>query len=174
MPRKFKRRLYENTALVAVRQTRQLTLFWARRCRKSTTLGSIAFDAMSGNRGRSVIAASASLLLGKELVGMTVGAAEQAAIVTNEAAAVRQVFETGAEERSLNLQVADASTDKVYAALSPDDFAALYKSSNMEMRLYFDRTVYSRLKIIAPNPATARGWAGTVLRDEAGYTPVNL
>ncbi len=174
MPRKFQRRLYENTALVAVRKTRQIVLFWARRCRKSTTLGSIAFDEMSGNPGRSVIAASASLLLGKELVGMTLGAAEQAAIVTNEAAAVREVFEAGAADKALNLQVADASKDKVCSQLSADDFAALYKSSNMELRLYFDRTTYSRLKIIAPNPATARGWAGTVLRDEAGYTPVNL
>jgi hypothetical protein len=58
--------------------------------------------------------------------------------------------------------------------MTADDFASLYKSSSMEMRLYFDRTVYSRLKIIAPNPATARGWGGTVLRDEAGYTPANL
>ena len=38
------RRLYENTALVAVRKTRQLALFWTRRGRKSTTLGNISFD----------------------------------------------------------------------------------------------------------------------------------
>lgn len=172
--KKFQRRLYENTALVAVRRTRQVVLFWARRCRKSTTLGSIAFDEMSGDPGRSVIAASASLLLGKELVGMTLSATEQAAIVTGEAAAVRSVFQNGADDRGLNLQVADSAKDKVYAGLTAEDFASLYQSSNMEMRLYFDRATYSRLKIIAPNPATARGWAGTVLRDEAGYTPVGL
>jgi hypothetical protein len=38
------------------------------------------------------------------------------------------------------------------------------------MRLYFDRTNYSRLQVIAPNPATARGWGGTVVRDEIGFT----
>jgi len=195
------RRLYENTALVAVRKTRQLALFWTRRGRKSTTLGNISFDEMSATPGRTVIAASASLLLGKELVGMTLSAAETAAIVTREAAAMLDVFQDrstspsprgeGRGEGDFQLKIADTATNKEYPAplpnaprshalpaprpsLSPDDFAALYKSSNMEMRLYFDRTTYSRLKIIAPNPATARGWGGTVLRDEAGYTPIGL
>lgn len=177
------RRLYENTALVAVRKTRQLVLFWARRCRKSTTLGNISFDEMSGTPGRTVIAASASLVLGKELVGMTLSAAETAAIVTREALAINDVFQEGSQSKSLDLRIADASTNKEFISptgptsptrLTADDFAALYKSSNMEMRLYFDRTTYSRLKIIAPNPATARGWGGTVLRDEAGYTPIGL
>jgi hypothetical protein len=175
--RKFVRRKYENVALVAVRKSRQLVLFWTRRGRKSTTLGSISFDEMSGTPGRTVIAASASLLLGKEIVGMTLGAAEQAAIVTREAQAVKAVFENGAAENgSVKLQVAkvDNTGDKLMTGLTEEDFAALYSSSNMEMRLYFDRTRYSRLKIIAPNPATARGWGGTVLRDEAGYTPANL
>ena len=82
------RRLYENTALVAVRKTRQLALFWTRRGRKSTTLGNISFDEMSATPGRTVIAASASLVLGKELVGMTLSAAETASIVTREALAI--------------------------------------------------------------------------------------
>lgn len=170
----FKRRLYENAAMVAVRERRQIVLFWARRCHKSTTLGSIGFDEMSAENGRTVIAASASLLLGKELVGMTLGATEQAGIVAQEAAAVRSVFENGATDKGLDLKVANAETDKIYRGLTADDFAELYKSSSMELRLYFDKTSYSRLKVIAPNPATARGWGGTVLRDEAGYTPANL
>lgn len=168
------RRKYEQAALVAVRKTRQIVLFWARRCRKSTTLGSIAFDEMSRERGRTVIAASASLILGRELVGMTLSATEQAAIVAGEAGAVRGVFEAGAAEKGLDLKVANSETDKLLTGLTAEDFAALYKSSNLEMRLYFDRTAYSRLKVIAPNPATARGWGGTVLRDEAGYTPAGL
>jgi hypothetical protein len=190
---KRQRRVYETTALAAVRKTRQLALFWARRCRKSTTLGNIAFDEMAASPGRTVIAASASLLLGKELVGMTLSATEQAALVFNEAASINAAFQTAAADKSLDFRVADTATNKEYATpapdtqhatrntspaprntLTPDDLAALYKSSNMEMRLYFDRTTYSRLKIIAPNPATARGWGGTVLRDEAGYTPIAL
>lgn len=172
--RTFKRRLYENAAMVAVRERRQIVLYWARRCHKSTTLGSIGFDEMSREPGRTVIAASASLLLGKELVGMTLGATEQAASVVQEAAAYRTVFENGSADKGLDLKVANADTGKILAGLTEDDFAELYQSSSMEMRLYFDRTSYSRLKVIAPNPATARGWGGTVLRDEAGYTPVQL
>ena len=68
------RREYQEVALVAVRKVRQIALYWARRCRKSTTLGDIAFDEMSKEPGRMVIAASASLLLCKELVGVTFSA----------------------------------------------------------------------------------------------------
>jgi hypothetical protein len=175
MKKRFVRRAYENVALVAVRKERVITLFWARRCRKSTNLGAIAFDEMSKEAGRTVIAASASLLLGTELVNMTVSAAEQAIIVAEEAAAVRAVFENNAEEQKLNLEVANSETGKVYARnLSRDDFTNLYQSKRLEMRLYHDRTTYSRQLIIAPVPATARGWRGTVLRDEAGFTAVGL
>jgi len=171
---KRERRPYQNVALVAVRQVRQIALYWARRCRKSTTLGDIAFDEISKEHGRMVIAASASLLLGKELVGVTLSAAEQAMIVANEAAAVRTVFEDGARENELSFKVADSARDKLMTGLTPEDFAQLYQSSRMELRLYFDRTHYSRLQVIAPNPATARSWRATVLRDEAGFTNPNF
>jgi hypothetical protein len=170
-PQLRQRRPYEVAALVAVRQVRQIALYWARRCRKSTTLGAIAFDEISVEPGRTVIAASASLLLGRELVGMTLSAAEQGMIVAQEADAVRQVMVNGAAAQGLNLQVADSETDKVLRGMTAEDFADLYRSSRMELRLYFNQTHYSRLQVIAPNPATARSWRATVLRDEAGFTP---
>lgn len=173
-PQRRTRRIYQQVALVAVRETRILGLYWTRRGRKTTTLGDISFDEMSATSKRTVIAASASLLLGSEIVGMTLTAAEQAAIVGKEAAAIREVFTEGADAQSLKLQVANSETGRELAGLTPEDFAELYQTSKMEMRLYHDRTAYSRLRIIAPNPATARGWGGTVLRDEAGYTPTNL
>src|ERR1039458_9171440 len=105
---------------------------------------------------------------------MTLGATEQAAIVSHEAEAIRNVFEAGAAEKELDLGAAEAAKHKTYRGLTAEDFAELYKSSSMELRLFFDKTSYSRLRVIAPNPATARGWGGTVLRDEAGYTPVQL
>jgi hypothetical protein len=172
-PKKWVRRLYENTALVAARKTRTIVLFWARQCRKSTNLGSISFDEMSREPGRNVIAASASLLVGSELVGKTLSAAEQAAIVTREAAAMQTVLATNAAEK-FDLQVASSDNGKIYAGLTSEDFSDLYRSGRLEMRLYFDKTAYSRLRVIAPNPATARGWTGYVIRDEAGFTPTNL
>ena len=171
---KRERRPYQDVALLSVRKFRQIALYWARRCRKSTTLGDIAFDEMSKESGRLVIAASASLLLGKELVGVTLSSAEQGMIVANESAAIRAVFENGAAENNLNFKVADSEKNKLMNGLTPEDFAELYKSSRMELRLYFDRTHFSRLQVIAPNPATARSWRATVLRDEAGFTNANF
>ncbi len=183
---KRERRLYENTALVAVREERVIALFWTRRGRKSTTLGNIGFDVLDDSKigfdelsvspGRTVIAASASLLLGTELVSMTTTATEQAFIVAREAAAMRSVFESRSStevnegNEGLNFKCANSETGKVYGGLSSDDFSDLYQSKRLEMRLYFDGTNYSRLLVIAPNPLTARGWGGTVVRDEAGFT----
>lgn len=168
------RRPYEQQLLAAVRKERLIVAFWARRCRKSTNLGAIAFDEMSKEAGRTVIAASASLLLGTELINMTVSATEAAILVQNEASAQQQVFQESADMHQLDFRCANAETGKEYAGMTREDFADLYKSKRLEMRLYFDRTNYSRQLVIAPVPATARGWRGTVLRDEAGFTPVNL
>lgn len=172
--KRFERRLYEKTALVAVRKERVIVLFWTRRGRKSTTLGSIAFDEMSREAGRTVISASASLLLGTELVNMTVSATEQAILVANEAEAVNSVFAASAEEHKLDYKIADSETGKVYSGMTREAFAQIYSSKRLEMRLYHDRTNYSRQLVIAPNPATARGWRGTVMRDEAGFTKTGL
>lgn len=169
MKKKWQRRKYQQVALVAVRKTRLLGLFWARQCRKSTTLGDIAFDEMTRTPGRSVIAASASLLLGTELVSKTVTAAEQAIIVGREAAALQTALAQASAEKGLQLLTANSETGKVYASPNEADFAELYQSGRLEMRLHHDRTTYSRLRVIAPNPATARGWTGTVLRDEIGF-----
>lgn len=167
----WKRRRYQQVALVAARKTRVLGLFWARQCRKSTTLGDIAFDEMSRTPGRRVIAASASLLLGTELVSKAVTAAEQAIIIGREAAALQAALVNSAAEspQKLNLIAADSQTGKTLASVTEEQFAELYQTGRLEMRLYHDRSTYSRLQVIAPNPATARGWSGTVLRDEVGY-----
>lgn len=167
---KRERRLYEDTAMVAVREERVIGLLWTRRGRKSTTLGNMAFDELSVGPGRTVIGASASLLLGTELVSMTVTATEQAMIVSREAQAVQQVFNIGAGDKNLDFKCANSETGKVYNNVTPADYADLYQSKRLEMRLYFDNTRYSRELIIAPNPATARGWGGTVFRDEVGFT----
>jgi hypothetical protein len=172
--KKRQRRLYENVALVAVRQERLVTLLWTRRGRKSTTLGNLAFDELSSKPGKTVIGASASLLTGAELVSMTVTATEQAMRVKREAEAMRSVYLVNAEEKQLDFKCADQETGKVYRGITEENFVDIYSSKRLEMRLYFDHTNYSRELIIAPNPATARGWGGTVFRDEAGFTHPNL
>ena len=172
--KKRARRIYENVALVAVRKERLVTLLWTRRGRKSTTLGNLAFDELSSGPGKTVIGASASLLTGAELVSMTVTATEQAMRVRREAEAMRNVYLANAAEKKLDFQCADQETGKIYKGVTQENFADFYQSKKLEMRLYFDHTNYSRELIIAPNPATARGWGGTVFRDEAGFTHPNL
>lgn len=174
--RKFSRRQYENAALVAGRNTRVIYLFWARRCRKSTTLGNMAFDALSRASGSTVIAASASLLVGSELVSMALSATEAAIRVQQEALAMRTALEqSSAAAKGVKLITANAETGKEYRqALSQEDYTDLYRSKRLEFRLYFDKTNYSRLMVIAPNPATARGWGGWVFRDEQMFTSPEL
>lgn len=171
---KFQRREYEKVALKTARMIRMLFLFWTRRGRKSTNLGNMVFDDISSAPGRMAVAASASLLLGKELVTVTLSAAERTLVVGTEAAAVQQVFSSGAEGKGLQLQTADIDSGKIVTGLTPQDFAEMYSASRLELRLYFDRTAYSRLQVIAPNPATARGWRALVIRDEVGYTSPNF
>ncbi len=169
---KRQRRPYEVAALVAARQLRQFGLFWTRRGRKSTNLGNIAFDELSKGPNRMVIAASASLLLGTELVASTLNSlsdAEQKLIVESEAEALRSALESNAAESNLKLQVADASKDKVLRGVSDENFTDLYRSRKLELRLQFSPTSYSRLLVIAPDPARARSWRALVIFDEYGY-----
>ena len=113
--KKWTRRQYQKVALVAVRKVRSMVLFWARQCRKSTTLGDIAFDAMSEQAGRNVIAASASLLTGSELISKTLSSAEQAQMVAREASAMQATMSASAEAGKLQLKCANSETGKVYA-----------------------------------------------------------
>ena len=170
------KRAYERAVLFAVRKARTLVLLWARQCRKSTALAVIAFDEMSRGPHRNVIAASASLLVGSELVGKSVSTVEHAALVVREAAAFQEalVASLGASQTGLRLVAADRQTSAEYRGLSAEDFTDLYRAGRLELRLYHDRSAYSGLQVIAPNPATARGWTGTVLRDEAAFTPAAL
>ncbi len=156
--------------MVAARKVRVLYLFWTRRGRKSTTLGSMGFDAMSSAPGQSVISASASLLVAAELVSMALSAAEQAVRIKQESDALRASLAESSDAGGMKLETANSETGKIYAGITDDDYTDLYRSKKLEFRLYFDRTHYSRMMVIAPNPATARGWGGWVFRDEQQFT----
>lgn len=170
---KRERRPYQTIALAIQQQRRVVGYYWARRCRKSTTAGDIYFQEMSAEPGRTVINCSASLMLGKESIGMTLTAIEQAEILASEAAAVRSSMESNAEAQGLDFKVANATTGKEYKSkLSPEDFAQLYSARAMELRLYFDRNSYSRELILAPSVQTFRSYRALVGFDEFGYMPV--
>ncbi len=110
------KRAYEKAGLVAVRKSRTMVLLWARQCRKSTALAVIAFDDLSRGPHRSVIAASASLLVGSELVGKSVSTVEHAALVVREAAAFQAalVASLGSSQTALRLIAANRQTSAEY------------------------------------------------------------
>lgn len=156
----MKRRAYQLAALTGVRKHRSFFLLWRRQGGKSTTLAAAALDEMMAVPGRLVTYASASLLLGREIV------LKESEVLQRAIAEFRDL----ARGNELKLETADAQTHKALpASLSADDFAELFESQRLEFRLWHDSTVFSRTQVIAPNPATARGWSGTVMLDEFGF-----
>ncbi|MDE2098222.1 MAG: hypothetical protein KGL39_13285 [Patescibacteria group bacterium] len=169
---KRERRPYQTVALAVQNERRMVAYYWTRRGRKSTTLGDIYFQEMSREPGRTVINCSASLLLGKESIGMTLTAIEQAEILAAEASAVRSCIEANAAENNLQFKVANSATGKEYKqALSADNFTDLYQARAMELRLYFDKGSYSRELVLAPSIQTFRSYRALVGLDEPGYMP---
>jgi hypothetical protein len=153
-----KRRAYQLAALVGLRKHRSFFLLWRRQGGKSTTLAAAALDEMTAVPGRLVTYASASLLLGREIV------------LKESEVLQRTLSEFRKEAADLRLETADTQSRKALPAnLSADDFADLFESQRLEFRLWHDQTTFSRTQVIAPNPATARGWSGTVMLDEFGF-----
>jgi len=170
---KRERRPYQTVAIAAQKQRRIVGYDWARRCRKSTTAGDIYFSEMSAEPGRTVINCSASLLLGKESIGMTLTAIEQAEILLSEATAVRAGMESNASEHGLDFKIANSKTGREYKSkLTDKEYTELYQARSMEMRLYFDRNSYSRELVLAPSVQTFRSFRALVGFDEFGYMPV--
>ena len=55
--------------------------------------------------------------------------------------------------------------------LGVDDIAGIFEASKLETRIWHSNTVYSRTRVVAPNPQTARGFSGDVFGDEIGFWP---
>lgn len=138
---------------------RSFFLLWRRQGGKSTTLANGALLEMMSTPGRLVTYASASLLLGREMV------LKQAQVLQE---AIGE-FTKLARGQKLKLEVLAVGGDKALTDLSGEDFADLFESQRLEFRLWHDRSTFSRTQVIAPNPATARGWSGTVMLDEFGF-----
>jgi hypothetical protein len=172
------RRPYQNEALSAFTALalRMFALLWERQSGKSTTFSDMALYEMIRHVNRTVIYASASLLLGTEIVLKQTQRADTARqLVEKEAGILQSAADrykqalTGTGENKLLFQTADSIDNKILPALSADDFAELFENQRLEFRVYHDRTRYSRTKVIAPNIATARSWSGTVILDEIAF-----
>lgn len=129
---------------------------YRRQSGKSYGLANEAIDWMMETPGCSVFFASASINLGTENIRKE---AEVWAEVT--AKLRRAIAATGGK-------ITTTADDDSGELLDPDAVADLFEHGKLETRLWHSNSVYSRSKVVAPNPATAVGWTGYVILDEIG------
>jgi hypothetical protein len=144
----------------------RMFLLWRRQGRKTTTLAKKALKFMMKKPGGLVTFASASLLVGSEMIvreGQVVESARER--VARDAQAIKAAFDDVRRGLGGGKTKFDSNGD----GLRSEDFAALFERQKLEARIWHSRTVFSRTRIIAPNPATARSWSGCVFVDEAGH-----
>jgi hypothetical protein len=129
-------------------------MLWRRQGHKTTNMAKLALKKMMKKPGRLVTFASASILVGREML-------------MKEGSVIQSAFDAWkADAAKANLQVT-TNTD----GLSADDFLDLFERGRLEAKLWHSKTVCSRTLIIAPNVATARGFSGDVMLDEIGFIP---
>lgn len=129
-------------------------MLWRRQLGKSFTLGAKAMDRMMARKHHSVYFVSASILMGQENI------LKEIAIWNILLDAFRKSAEAQGRKLTSNID-----------GLDLDDVAEIFEASKLEVRIWHSRTTYSRSRVIAPNPMTARGFSGDVFGDEIGFWP---
>lgn len=129
-------------------------LLWRRQSGKTTWFGWRCLKLMLAARGSLCTLVSASLNVGAELT-------------EKEAMVWRWIIDDMRKEVGAAGMKLETTGDK----LQWDDYLDMLDKSKLEVRLWHDKTSYSRTKIIAPNVATARGYSGWVFLDEFGFIP---
>ncbi|MFO7535714.1 MAG: hypothetical protein R6X19_08545 [Kiritimatiellia bacterium] len=147
-------RLRQYQAEVFRHNLRRLFLLWCRQKGKSHLLAAQALDWMMETPGCLVSFISASIVLGQE-------------VILKEASLWLQfldVLRRASEEAGMKLTTnADG--------LDFDAVCDMFEHSKLETKLWHSRSVFSRSRVIAPNPDTAVGWTGHIIGDEVGRWP---
>ena len=133
-------------------------LLWRRQTGKTEVLSTWALQTMLEKPGDTVILASASLNVGGE--------------VALRAAGVFWMVLARMRERFKALEAASISEGEEPRILSDlEALTAAFVAGKLEVRFTHPDGRVSRIKVLAPNPATARGFSGTVFLDEIGFIP---
>lgn len=135
-------------------QLRIFFMLWRRQYGKSFTLGAKAMDRMMSRKNHSVYFVSASILMGQENI------MKEIAIWNILLDAYRKAAESKGQKLTTNID-----------GLKIDDVAEIFEASKLEVKIWWNRSTYSRSRVIAPNPMTARGFSGDVFGDEIGFWP---
>lgn len=141
-------RAYQLAADDALKLYGIFILLWRRQSGKTEVLSTWALETMLSRPGDTVILASASLNVGGEVALRAAGVFWQ--VLTR----LRERF------KALNLGE---------TAWEFDAMAEAFQAGKLEVRFTHPGGLVSRLKVLAPNPATARGFSGTVFLDEIGF-----
>lgn len=133
---------------------------WRRQAGKSYTIAAKAIDRMLRKKNHSCFFVSASIATGKEIV-------QKEAQIWHDALAKLK-----AKQAALGKELGGNVIDKGnHNLLDVDDLAELMDKQAAQIRIYHNRTSYSRTLILAPNPDTARGWTGDLFGDEIAFWP---
>jgi hypothetical protein len=141
-------RPYQLAADAALKLYGIFILLWRRQSGKTEVLSTWALETMLSRPGDTVILASASLNVGGEVALRAAG-----------------VFWAVLERLRARFKALDLGD-------TPFDFDAMtaaFQAGKLEVRFTHPGGQVSRLKVLAPNPATARGFSGTVFLDEIGF-----
>ena len=148
-------RAYQLAADKALQLYGIFILLWRRQTGKTEVLSTWALQTLLEKPGETVILASASLNVGGE--------------VAMRAAGIFWMVLSRMRER-MKLEAASVADGQAPQILG--DFDALKEAfigGKLEVRFTHPDGRVSRLKVLAPNPATARGFSGTVFLDEIGF-----
>ncbi len=131
---------------------RILFMLWRRQFGKSYVLGGKGLSRCMLLKNHSVFYLSASILMGQENI------LKEVAVWNTLLDAFRKSADAAGQKLTSNID-----------GLGVDDIAEIFEASKLETKLWHDRTSYSRTRVIAPNPMTARGFSGDVIGDEIGF-----
>ncbi len=158
--------VYQDQAFWANKKLRRYLLMWLRQGRKTSTLAEQSLLEMAEYAGRLITFATASLNLGVEMPEKEAQVWQQFLRDMQAWADARKLQLVAGERRHVN----DADSWRQL----PDDIdigglADVLSHSKFEVRLKHSNTVSSRLKVIAANVQTARGFSGSVKLDECAF-----
>ena len=143
---------YQKAALRVLKTLRLALLLWRRQGGKSTLFAWLILRWLAEDPGCLVTFVSASLSVGSEIPFRTTALFNDLLEKLRDLAAPR-----GIEVHSNGEGIDDAA------------LVEMFKQGRLEVHFRHSKTVLSRLKVIAPNVATARGYSGRVLMDEIGF-----
>jgi hypothetical protein len=137
---------------------------WRRQSGKSFTAASKSLYRMMDIPGLSSFFCSASVNLAAEFLRKEVEVWQKVlasfAQISNDNSKRLEVSTQGRTGKKLQVDINNV-----------DVLSELFESSKLETRIYHTNTIYSRSRVIAPNPDTAVGWTGDVWLDEVGRMP---